>query len=328
MMRRVLANWTAVFLLLGTTSSVFSQNLTRSRDSARARARTHRQNTEYRGAASRTRDSLGTFQTNRYRGAMTRTQQLDEIIRSFRQPAGRRKSDLPLTHPMRELLERRNLLSPRSALATKSVSNLGRNIVVDFPAEPKSEPLGVSAGAASADASDAPPETDIDLLFEPAGKKADKYFELGVQSFRKGDYLRAASYFDLDQDIHYDDARPFLAGLLTAYQHQDMNQAFNLLKSGLKRAKSADDLKLDHSAFFEDPRSFTRAVNDITIWAKSQPNVSAPNVMLAYYSWLSGDHATAIDALDTAIKGATVPEDAELFQKFRDLLTAQPAARP
>ena len=327
-MRRVVANLTAVFLLLGTTTSVFSQNLTRSRDSAMTRARSYRQKSEYRGAANRNRDRLGTFQTNRYRGAMTRTEQLSEIIRSFRRPTGQRETNVPLTHPMRDLLERRNLLSPRSVLATRSVSYLGRNIVTPQPADAPTAPVGGSAGVATAEPAKVSAEPDLDQLFEPAGNRADKYFELGVQSFRKKDYLRAASYFDLVQDIQYDQARPFLAGLLTSYQHQDMNQAYNMLRSGLKRAASADDLRIDRNLFFEDAREFTRAVNDITIWAKSQPNSPAANVMLAYYSWLNGDHATAVDALDTAINVVAIPEEGELFQKFRDLITAQPAPQP
>lgn len=328
MKRRVLASWTAVLLLLVATSSVFSQNLTRGHDSAMARSRTYRQNAGYRGAANRNRDRLGTFQSNRYRGAMTRTEQLNEIIRSFRRPTGRPEGDLPPNDPMRDLLQRRNLLSPRSAMAAKSASYLGRNIVTDDSADPISVPVSAGAGAAPTAPPDAAPTSDVDQLFEPPGKKADKFFELGVQCFRKGDYLRAASYFDLDRDIHYDEARPFLAGLLTAYQSRDINQGYNLLRSGLKRAKSADDLKLDLTVFFEDPRDFTRAVNDITIWAKSQPNAPAANVMFAYYSWLNGDQATAIDAVDAAIKGASVPEEAELYQKFRDLLTAQSAPQP
>lgn len=328
MMRSGPAMLTAVFLLLGMSASAFSQNLSRSRQSAMARARSYRQSTQYRGAANRTRDRLGTFQTNRYRGVKTRTEQLDEIIRSIRQPTARRESELPPTHPMRDLLDRRNLLSPRSSLATRSVSYLGRNLVTDASTEDTMEPIAGGGAAASAGRLAAPPDANIDLLFESTSPQAEKYYELGVQAFRKGDYIRAGSYFDLDRDIHYDQARPYLAGLLTAYQHQDLHQAYNLLKSGLKRAKSLDDLKLDRNVFFEDPREFTRALNDINIWAKSQQDVPAPSMILAYYSWLNGDHATTLDAVDAAMKCTSSPEDAELFQRFRDLLTAQPASQP
>lgn len=328
MMRSGIANLTAIFLLLGISSSVFSQNLTRSRQSAMTRARSYRQSTDYRGAANRTRDRLGTFQTNRYGGVKTRTEQLDDIIRSIRRPTGQRESEVPATHPMRDLLDRRNLLSPRSALATRSVSYLGRNLVTDVPVEETVAPLAGHVAASTAERPAAAPVPTLDLLFESSPNKADKYYELGVQAFRKGDYISAASYFDLDRDLHYDQARPYLAGLLTAYQHQDFHQAYNLLRTGLKRAKSLDDLKLDRNVFFEDLRDFTRAVNDINIWAKSQQDVPAPSIILAYYSWLNGDQATAIDAIDAAIKCTQAPEEAEIYQKFRDLLTAQAIPQP
>jgi hypothetical protein len=96
----------------------------------------------------------------------------------------------------------------------------------------------------------------------------------------------------------------------------------------LKRAKSIDDLKLDRNAFFEGPRDFNRVVNDVTIWAKSQSRIPAPSAILAYYAWLNGDHAAAVDALDNAIVVSPTPEETELIQKFRDLLTAQSAPRP
>lgn len=326
-MRRVLAKWTAIFLLLGASTSAFSQDLTRGRQSAMARSRSYRQSTAYRGAADRPRDRLGTFQSNRYRGARTRTQQLDEIIRSIQRPTAQRQSELSPTHPMRELLDRRNLLSPRSALATKSASYLGRNLVTDASAEGTME--SAAGGSVSPAAHSAPPaESEINLLIESPSKNAQKYYELGVQAFRSGDYIRAGSYFDLDRDIHYDQARPYMAGVLTAYQHQDLHQAYNLLKSGIKRAKSLDDLKLDRNVFFEDPREFTRALNNINIWAKSQQDAPAPSIVLAYYSWLNGDHATALDAVDAAMKCTSSPEDAELFQRFRDLLTAPAASQP
>jgi hypothetical protein len=327
MMRRGLVNLTGILVVLWTSSSAFSQNLTRSRDSAMARSRSYRQNTGYRGAADRRRDRLGTFQTNRYQGARTRTEQLTEIIESFRQPNRRHDSDRLATHPMRDLLDQRNLLSPRSAMAAKSVSYLGRNLVTDTPG---GEATGL-AGAVDESQTQSSTESavrNIERLFETTANKEDKYHDLGVQAFRNRDYKRAASYFDVDQDIHFDWPRPFLAGLLTAYQNQDFNQAYTFLRQGLKRAKSAEDLKLDRNAFFEDPRDFARAVNDITIWAKTQSNVPAPNAILAYYAWLNGDQATAIDAIDAALKSATVPEEAETIQKFRELLTAQPAPQP
>jgi hypothetical protein len=63
---------------------------------------------------------------------------------------------------MRDLLDRRNLLTPRSPLAAKSASHLGRNLVTDV-SEPVFVPLG-DAAPASAD-SPAAPSGGFDAIF-------------------------------------------------------------------------------------------------------------------------------------------------------------------
>ncbi len=233
---------------------------------------------------------------------------------------------------MRDLMEHRNLLSPRSALAIKSTSFLGRNLVTTAEMNggagipPSSTPTASSAPNVEV----APPPTKHadDLMNDSIQVRMKDYYNLGVRQFREGDYIGARNYFDLDADIHYDQARPFVAGLLATFKNEDYNQAYHHLITALKRAKTLDDLRIDKNAFFKNPQEFEQTLNKINLWAKSVPENASPSMMLAFFSWLNGDRATTLGAIDSAIQHSIYPEEVAIFQKFRDLVTATTTTTP
>ncbi len=306
--------------VLGCASFAFSQEggareLRRNRSLDRMRA--IRQNADFSGAADYSRTRLGTFQQSRFTGMRTRSEQLDMILRSFR-PERTERDLTQLDNPIRDILDKRNLLSPRSALAVKSVSSLGRNLIVS-PTSPEAPAESPSLTAPTAE------NKKIDrILGNRHEHRSDEYFEKGLKFFRQGDFIRAASYFDIDADLNYKDARPHVAGAMAAYQNMDINQAYFRLMTAIGRARTLDDMRLDVNAFYPNRRDFERTLNAVNIWAKSLGDRPAPNMILAYYSWLNGDRSTSLAAVEVSIQHPGSPDEESVCKKFRDLLMAAP----
>lgn len=307
--------------VLGWTSLAFSQEqdareLRRNRSLERMRA--IRQNADFSGAADYSRTRLGTFQQSRFTGMRTRSEQLEMLLKSFR-PERTERDLTQLDNPIRDILDKRNLLSPRSALAVKSVSSLGRNLVIS-PAGSETPGELSSLRAANAE------NQRIDqILGNRHENRSDEYFQKGLKFFRQGDFIQAESYFDIDADLNYKDARPHTAGAIAAYQNKDINQAYFRLMTAISRAKTLDDLRLDVNAFYPNHRDFERTLNAVNIWAKSLADRPGPNMILAYFSWLNGDRSTSLAAVEVGIQHPGSPDEGLVCQKFRDLMMAAPA---
>lgn len=329
-MRVSLVSLTAIALVLGLTASAWSQEGWK-RSGAGDRAKAYQRRTGYRGATDRSRARLGTFQMQRFDGIRTRSDQLDDIINSLSRPGSRRTENYA-KNPIRDLLEQRNLLSPRSPMASKSVSYLGRNLI---PETSTVVPVAVGSGVpATTTPMPATPEMSPadkriqSYLDDPTSQGKKSHFEIGVEYFRNGDYRLASSHFEVESELHYDQARPFVAGMLAAYSSEDFHRAYYRLMLAIRRAKTIDDLMIDKNAFYKTPREFDRALNDVNIWAKSYPDTPGPSMMLAFFALFNGDRAMTLSSIDAAIKNAKTPEETAACQLFRDLLTSAATTPP
>jgi hypothetical protein len=313
-------------LLLGLVSAAQAQRPSQSAGAAGRMHSLHR-DINFQGAAEQSRSHLGTYQVSRYEGSRTRTDEINDIIHSLsRKPPRQKKEDASESHPIRDMLGQRNLLAPRSPLAAKSVSSLGRNLVTQpdglsgsngFPSV-LSQPAG--PGAPHTPSSSEVPEA---ALRQPTSD----YYAMGLAKFRDRDFIGASGYFDLDSDAHYDQARPQVAGMIAAYKNTNVFQAYFRLLAAIRRAKNLDDLKIDKASFFPDPRDFERTLNDINIWAKTFPDSTGANMILAYFSWLNGDRTTMLSSVDAAIQHVSAPEEEAMCRKLRDLLAASEASK-
>ncbi len=299
------------------------------------------------------RQRLGTFDRNKSRGIQTRSDQLEAILRSTQSSriGSRYSSATQITTPIETVLNDQNLLRLRSPLAKKGVP--GSNLADEaeefdpelaglyFPMSAEAdeatvEELGESAAGEFETLANGGmrPNAGTALSDGIAGRVetlADEYYKLGAAYLRKGELMRAESYFRMDKEVHRHLARPFVAETLLAFEARNMNRAYFALTSAFRRCTTLDDLKVDREIFFKDSRGFERSLNSLTVMAGQYPDQPAYNALLSFYSWIGGDLAAARAAGKAAAKIATAGQGGAEIQKFADLLegaSAESAASP
>lgn len=281
---------------------------------------------------------LSTFRSSRFRGMTTRA----ENIRR-RSPLFQGRSTSLLDEPMpshlrtRRLLEARNLLSARSALAQNVTPYVGRSKLFDDNSGKSFLVLpGTSApqqAAPTTQAGEPSPLTYEDVLENRLDNVARERFNLGAAYARSGDYLRAEQSFDIAKQIWADDPKPYLAGMYVAFKQRNTNTALSQMILALDRVKTLDDMNIDRfvETFYtgESPeeqqeafRSTLEALNMTSVVGGDSPL----NVLLAYFAWVDGDIDAAVQAAESANRAFGARHE-ETIGKFRDLLAAEKQAR-
>lgn len=290
----------------------------------------------FRGVAGAPRNRMGTFQTGGRTGFTTRRDQMKSILSATsasRYAAYQASKRQRPTNPIDQILKSRNLLSVQSPLARTTLNHDPYSKVLD-----EELPMFLPTEAV---ANEAPPpaiaevapgqRSTSDFLDEMSGglsSKGDEYYEVGMAYFRNGDFLRAKNYFELDREIHRQHVRPYVADVLTASEKRDMNRAYTSLMLAIRRAQKLEELGVDRASFFPDPVKFDRTLSLMNVMVNQAPDQPATHALLAYYSWLNGDTATARSSAERAASIATASEqfDAQTDQillKFTRLLSGK-----
>ncbi|RIK64780.1 MAG: hypothetical protein DCC65_13785 [Planctomycetota bacterium] len=275
----------------------------------------------FRGVAGAPRNRMGTFQSGERTGFTTRRDQMKAILAATsasRYAAYQASKRQRPTNPIDQVLKSRNLLGVQSPLARKTLNHDPYSKVLDEEL-PMFLPPETAADDASPPISEAAPaqRSTSDFLDELSGglsSKGDEYYEVGMAYFRNGDFVRAKNYFELDREIHRQHVRPYIADVLTA--------------SEIRRAQRLEELAVDRESFFPDPVKFDRTLSLMNVMVNQAPDQPATHALLAYYSWLNGDTATARSSAERAASIATASEvfDAQTDQillKFTRLLSGK-----
>lgn len=297
----------------------------------------HRQRPTLTGVAPEGRPRLG-FGTSSYRGFQTRTDRIRAISQVPRMRRGLLADPLPSISPISRMLDSRNLLRPRSALGRRAVAMIGRH---DYLPTAPGQRLGTLQLRPTS--SQASPQTPVggtlgrydDNLAARLEDKADEYFDLGIGYFRNGDPQGAQHCFQIVKTLQHDRPRAWVADVFVAYETKDYNRAVLSLLRALERSEALSDLKIDRfiermyqgKSLEEKRLAFRRTVESVNLDVKSQRGAQRLNLLLAYFAWLNGDHATAISA-------ATIAENAmgkryrPVVATFRQRLSSERAQPP
>jgi len=292
----------------------------------------------YGDLATRDRAVLGGQHTRglegrRVRGRMTRGDLLRKMTPLQRQHEGLLDEIRRPHNPIRLQLENRNLLRTRSPLGRRSTSALGQYTVTALPeTQPAPNALSLSprlrrtptelpklGGDASSQAT--PERSYTSLLEQQIARQADEHFELGVAYFRHRAIDDAEKHFMLARESDPNSPRGYIGIMFVAYEQGEINTAISSLLTAVKRAETIDDLGFDNQIerLFESQREFERALDSLTVFARTDPSARAVHLLLAYYSWLAGDIDTAIASTEEA--EAVLGEDYEpIVRRFRELL--------
>jgi len=226
--------------------------------------------------------------------------------------------------PIKQMLDRRNLLAPRSPLARTAAAHLGR---LDYVPDAETGVMAgdVSAWPAPADPSKVPstlvPDDGRfqDTLGGRLAREADAYFEKAVEAFRNGNFSQARQYFELVGVIERDRPRAKLGAMFASFQSANVLQASLQLLLALDRTKTADDLRFDKDLLYTSAE-FQRTLDAVTIWVRKTPDRPEPHLVLAYFAWLNGDLVTAREAIGMAEKKMPPYWNAEPVRRFRDII--------
>lgn len=250
------------------------------------------------------------YGTARLLGLRTRVDRIRDVI-PYRREGTRLVGQMAgPSNPISILLDRRNLLSPRSVLGNESSELTGRCY---YGKDDQGRWLGEVAD-------DVDPEEAVrrlqaienstapsyeDRLEASLADKADEYYRLGLFYFQQGQYLKARDRFELVRQLEPNKTRAHLAGVLVAYQRGDFASATVSLVSAIdeKRCKSLSDLWVDPFRFYPDRRGFQTAFKQLSQAARSGVASAPVQLLFAYYAWLNGDMNTAIASAELAEAG-------------------------
>lgn len=322
---------TTIGLFLSLTQGVVAQtqqrtNATASRDMMRAPG--------FRGVADTGRNRMGSYQTGTRQGFTTRHDQMKSILAATtaqRSAAYRNPRRTNPLSPIDQIFNSRNLLSAQSPLAKHTLTR-DPYATVSADDMPRSlDPLREEGAAEVTDESTSVSERPttsqfLDGLTSDLSTKGDEYFEIGVAYFRNGDYLRAKDYFEMDREIHRHGVRAYTADVLTAGEKRDINRAYTSLMLAIRRAEKLEELALRKEDFYADPIKFDRTLSLMNVMVNQGSDQPATHALLAYYSWLNGDEATARASADRAMTLAKGSEkfDAQtgqILSKFAQLMS-------
>jgi hypothetical protein len=275
-----------------------------------------------------------------YRGMRTRIDAIREIDDLTSRATERFENRFP-NSPVRRLMERRNLLGARSPMGRKMTADLGLRTMQD-PDSSKPvisldfyESVPTSMPAADPMLLDQPVKgPNYETILETRIKQmSEEYYQKGIEYTFKYDnrnkkintLLQARSYFDLSADACPDNPRPYLANAIVSFHNSEAHQAFHYLVEGLKRTKTADDLKIDKSSFFKDENDFRAMYDRATSFARTldENNETAGNLMLAYFAYLYGDTVLATTSIEAAAKEPP-PAYEDMILRFRDIIAKAP----
>jgi tetratricopeptide (TPR) repeat protein len=236
----------------------------------------------------------------------------------------------PSASPIRNALEQRNLLKPRSLIAKRVAARAGR---LDYLPDENGDWRGAVSPRAERDFRPAPvPPPSVaptlnDRMADDIKQQAEEYFELGLANYRAGRLNEAADCIALVKEIERDSPRGFIADVFIAQSSQCYFRAIMSLHRAIQNAKSLDDLKIDRfiermypgDEVDDQRRAFRREVEVLNLLVNQNPEISQPFILLAYYAWLNGDFGTAVSAAEKAERGSA-PDFAQVAARFRKLL--------
>jgi hypothetical protein len=274
-------------------------------------------------SSNRVRQSpLSTFDNRRYSGIVTRPEQIRSLINT---PSryGRTQFKELMPTPVKQILDRRNLLTVRSPLARQTMSVIGR---ADYLPDEES-------GAMRGDYErllDTVPDVPINPLRGDDGSfqdaiearlraSADEYYQKATDAFTKRQFIQARNFFGLVKDVEPDKTRAYLGTLFISVHKGDFFQAYGALLRAIDLADQLDELRVDTNFFYKNQEDFRRRVENLNLIAQRSRESDAAQMLYAYYAWLNGDVGTAIDSAASAeklAKGAV----ALTINKFREFL--------
>lgn len=286
-------------------------------------------NLRFQGRSERLGRLTASYESRRYSGARTRLGYLTGIAPFLSAGQGLLTPEPQSMSPIRQALDQRHLLGPRSVIAKRIAGRAGRlDYVYDDTGEwrgavPPSLPDVAQAPSLPTGAA----VSMEDRLSATLQQQADEYFELGLAYCRAGKLIEAANCLALVKEMERDTPRAFVADVFVSLSSDRYFRAMLSLRRALEAAKTLDDLRIDR--FIErlypgddieaQERAFQRQVESVNLFVNANPGAHQQYVLLAYFAWLNGDLGTAISAAETAEKG----QDAEFSQeiaRFRKLL--------